>query len=744
MPELSDQTYTQPALAKIPNTDTPSISEDDHQITTKTKIEFDQDKLNSNEALPTAILNEGDDDRDERSVQQAQDETGIDRPRKRARLEAPTFVPRSGDSDSESEESTQPQPVRPPAKRRGRPPKQKNQETTKVAKTAPSTRGRGRGRRSAPRRVRTTTRRIKQVDSDSDSGVEGGTESESETESDSDSDSEVAEFETETSEESVTRRKRAPRRRKEKIDRNFVEVSLTNIIRRRDVAARNPNAAKPTRIITRSKKPLNYKEESSEQTIGDTGPDSEGTVEKPKPAPKKKGRPRKVVSEPMKTTQIKPDVKQNIKQDASRKTRRRKNSSTTSTDPLPIINKDYSLSFVIEGHTNINVPVKVSKNGEENQSKDIWCCEFEPHRPGQVQTDVVALAGSYSVLFLDVQQGRYTKKYTHSESQEIFYCMAWTTLNIDEDSDSSSDEDEETCNVLAVGGRLGSIKLLNPLQNECYRYLFGHKDAILKMAFSASEPRWLFSASADKTVRLWDIGSPTSAADDSMCLAKFALPQHFGEPSALSVSFDLSTLIVGCSDGNLVRYSITAAQLKKFRSIVEQNDEERVTTIQPTVIYPSGDEWHEGYVDDIHIMGQDSDEKDPLYNHVVSRAEDLEIVIWDLAKSTPKDIEIYKSLKWPDSDGSTGLRFKVIEKNGQKILLAGDYEGDIHIFNVGDGQKSRTLPDNTKELFRPVNILSHEMSKELIRDVSCSADTRSIIAVDTNNNAFIWRCTDTV
>lgn len=73
--------------------------------------------------------------------------------------------------------------------------------------------------------------------------------------------------------------------------------------------------------------------------------------------------------------------------------------------------------------------------------------------------------------------------------------MAWTTLNIDEDSDSSSDEDEETCNVLAVGGRLGSIKLLNPLQNECYRYLFGHKDAILKMAFSASEPRWLFSMS---------------------------------------------------------------------------------------------------------------------------------------------------------------------------------------------------------------------------------------------------------
>lgn len=74
--------------------------------------------------------------------------------------------------------------------------------------------------------------------------------------------------------------------------------------------------------------------------------------------------------------------------------------------------------------------------------------------------------------------------------------MAWTRLEGEEllDGNLLDDGDEVSfCNVLAVAGRLGSIKLLNPLQNECYRYLFGHQKAILAMTFAKAEPRWLFS-----------------------------------------------------------------------------------------------------------------------------------------------------------------------------------------------------------------------------------------------------------
>lgn len=180
-----------------------------------------------------------------------------------------------------------------------------------------------------------------------------------------------------------------------------------------------------------------------------------------------------------------------------------------------VLEGTYKLSMVFQGHTDVNIPAKSLDDDDLTDAKDIWCCEFEPPRKGELIHNVVAICGSYSVLLLDTQQGRYIKKFTHAEIQEIFYCMAWTTLTGPDLLNRDVSQDK-SCNILAVAGRLGSIKLLNPLQNECYRYLFGHKQAVLKLAFAKTEPRWLFSASADKTVRLWDIGSPTSKEDDSV------------------------------------------------------------------------------------------------------------------------------------------------------------------------------------------------------------------------------------
>jgi hypothetical protein len=149
------------------------------------------------------------------------------------------------------------------------------------------------------------------------------------------------------------------------------------------------------------------------------------------------------------------------------------------------------LKYIIKGHTDINPPVRA--HGETEDSKDLWCCEFEPSKHSEQKSDVAAICGSYSVLLLDTQQGRYIKKYTHSETQEIFYCMAWTTLQGDQLLNTNVNEEDESCNILAVAGRLGSIKLLNPLQGECYRYLFGHRTAVLALTFAKAEPRWLFS-----------------------------------------------------------------------------------------------------------------------------------------------------------------------------------------------------------------------------------------------------------
>ena len=87
---------------------------------------------------------------------------------------------------------------------------------------------------------------------------------------------------------------------------------------------------------------------------------------------------------------------------------------------------------------------------------------------------------------------------------------------------------------------------------------------------------------------------------------------------------------------------------------------------------------------------------------VVSRgSEDMEIILWDPSNSTKTDANILISLEWPDSQDCTGARFKLIEAQGQKVLLAGDYEGQVYIYDVGTMKKSKTLTDNSLEQMRP-------------------------------------------
>ncbi|KAG2226260.1 hypothetical protein INT45_005932 [Circinella minor] len=405
-------------------------------------------------------------------------------------------------------------------------------------------------------------------------------------------------------------------------------------------------------------------------------------------------------------------------------------------EPLPLLNHSYKLSSILKGHA--------SDNNEENDN-NLWACEFEP------TTGLVALCGANNILFLNVQLGRYVKKYTHIEPNEEFLCLSWTQLIGPKDLLDENAVEDAQCNILAAAGQLGSIKLFNTLQNECFRYLFGHQKQVRKLQFSKSKPRWLFSCSEDMTVRLWDIGPPNvnDQNNSSMCLAKFSLPSQVSEPSAFCITPNLSMMMVGCMQGEMVRYDIKPSEIRKLENEEKNNNNNinetshSMKTFKHKLIYPSGNEWHEGYIDDIYILGQQQErsKSHALDHFIVSRgSDDFETLIWDPKKSTKTDAEIAISLEWPDSENHVGLRMKVVEQRGEKVLLAGDYKGQIRIFNIGNDRKSRTLEDGTKEMFPPTKILSHGMSSAVIRDLCISKDTKKIIAVNSTNEVFIWTC----
>lgn len=79
----------------------------------------------------------------------------------------------------------------------------------------------------------------------------------------------------------------------------------------------------------------------------------------------------------------------------------------------------------------------------------------------------------------------------------------------------------------------------------------------------------------------------------------------------------------------------------------------------------------------------------------------MEILVWNPANSTRSDADIKLSLDWPDAADCTGLKFKVVESAGQKVLIAGDYDGQVYIYDIGNGKESKTLEDGSKEQFKP-------------------------------------------
>lgn len=175
------------------------------------------------------------------------------------------------------------------------------------------------------------------------------------------------------------------------------------------------------------------------------------------------------------------------------------------------------------------------------------------------------------------------------------------------------------------------------------------------------------------------------------CLAKFPVPYSSDVPSALAISPDTSQVVIGCTNGDLLQYNITASDkstLEKKAASKRSEDssaEGPFKTFKHKMVYPAGDEWHAGYIDDVYVLGHSKgSEKNkaldgcigkPQLLHydarfstaclVVSRGtEDLETIIWRPDTSTKTDADIAISLDWPEAGDATGLRFKVVEQQG--------------------------------------------------------------------------------
>lgn len=80
-------------------------------------------------------------------------------------------------------------------------------------------------------------------------------------------------------------------------------------------------------------------------------------------------------------------------------------------------------------------------------------------------------------------------------------------------------------------------------------------------------------------------------------------------------------IIVGTDNGSMVDFEITEGLLESLQNKAEKhrnNPDAKIerTIIESSYLYPHGNEWHEGYIDSVHVLGQDATKENPMNNKI--------------------------------------------------------------------------------------------------------------------------------
>ena len=144
---------------------------------------------------------------------------------------------------------------------------------------------------------------------------------------------------------------------------------------------------------------------------------------------------------------------------------------------------------------------------------EVLCCFLEMRRHDLYlaigkTTRTCATCGGDSVCLIDCGTGTVVKKY--KQPGETFYCLAWTTVNMDMGNGL-----RKRTNLLAAGGTQKDIKIIEPTQLVCFEEIRGHRQPLDSLMFHPGHPTWLLSSADDSTIMVWEVVLPRASTFDS-------------------------------------------------------------------------------------------------------------------------------------------------------------------------------------------------------------------------------------
>ncbi|XP_039250543.2 leucine-rich repeat and WD repeat-containing protein 1-like [Styela clava] len=365
-------------------------------------------------------------------------------------------------------------------------------------------------------------------------------------------------------------------------------------------------------------------------------------------------------------------------------------------------------------------------------SHQVWCCKFLPS-----SRDIVATCGSESVCLIDTNSARVRAKFT--KPNEEFYTLDWTVLNVGSHSS----------NVIACGGCLGFIYLINTERFIVYNYFKSHSKPVQTMSFVPGHPTLLLSAGNEKKIYLWDIGIP-SLPDYHSYHKKLALFDNLLFSPLKMITLKEEYLFCA-SEGGLFCWE-TGDALKIKNSDVKGSKFEKFNEITEIKFLNVDDE---PVVDGLAIIDDDL---------IATKCAQTGVIFLWQPSSILKKIGLRKivmpsvisELKWSNTE-QFYINITSCVKN--KILFAGDEKGSIWVYDCGSDVGKSPAKTQKVEKARNSGHLQHasaiikwpdclstdkqpllELNKgTVLNDICCSFDMSYVVAVADCNLVCIYK-----
>uniref|UniRef100_A0A8C6FIZ0 Leucine-rich repeat and WD repeat-containing protein 1 n=1 Tax=Moschus moschiferus TaxID=68415 RepID=A0A8C6FIZ0_MOSMO len=365
-----------------------------------------------------------------------------------------------------------------------------------------------------------------------------------------------------------------------------------------------------------------------------------------------------------------------------------------------------------------------SKNNSPSDLKtQLWACAFEPAwDEGQAgaASQTVATCGGEAVCVIDCQTGIVLHKY--KVPGEEFFSVAWTALTV-----VTQAGHKKRWNVLAAAGLRGLVRLLHVQAGFCCGLIRGHKKAIATLCFSPTHETHLFTASYDKRIILWDIGTPNQdyefQASHLLTLDTTSTPLRLCPVAPCPDAY----LLAGCESGCCC-----------WDVRLDQPQKRRVSEVE--FVFSEGSEASGQRVDGLAFVNEDV---------VASKGSLGTICLWSWSQtwqgrgSQPTvAVVVLARLQW----SPTILAYFSLSTCPDKgLVLCGDEQGNVWIYDVRPLLAQRSPPQAA--LQAPTQILKwpqpqalgQTVTKTMVNTVVANPTFTYLTALTDSNIVAIWR-----